>query len=365
MKIVYLADATSTHTQKWAKYFAKNGHDVHIISFLDSKIEGVAVHHVKLFAPGVINHSFSTSATVKKMLYLLHVGEIKKLIKKIQPDILHSHYATSYGILGALTNFHPFVISVWGSDILDFPKQSRFRATLIKWILDKADHVTATSRMLTTEVKLYLKKNKKTSTIPFGVDVDRFSPKLSGSEQDTVTIGIVKSLEEKYGIEFLIRAFELCLKKKPNLQLRVIGSGVLLEKLTNLIKTFKIEEKVVFKGFVENVKIPEILNEMDVFVMPSIMDSETFGVAVVEASACGLPVIASNIGGLPEVVRDNETGFLVEPENIEAIAEKILLLAKDQNLRHQMGTKGRQFVLEHYNWSENADQMLKVYQKLV
>lgn len=101
------------------------------------------------------------------------------------------------------------------------------------------------------------------------------------------------------------------------------------------------------------------MNRMDVFCAPSL--SESFGVAVIEASACETPVVVSNVGGLPEVVIDEVTGFIVEPKHVEQLAEKILILVNDQSLRKQMGAAGRKFVLENYAWEKNVDTMESIY----
>src|SRR5690606_15115386 len=104
-----------------------------------------------------------------------------------------------------------------------------------------------------------------------------------------------------------------------------------------------------FTGFVSYDKIPDVHREIDVFVNPSI--SESFGVSVIEASACGRPVVLSDAGGLKEVATEGESGLFFEPGNVEELAGKIEQLLADENLRRNMGEKGKQFVDQHYNWS--------------
>ena len=364
MKICILADAQSSHTQKWAQYFAGMNHDVHIISFLNAEIPGVTVHNIEFKWRGVINHSTSTFSTIRKLSYLLYLKKIKRLVQNLKPDIIHAHYATSYGIVGVFTNFHPFIISVWGSDVIDFPKKSVFRKWVLTFILNRADYITATSRMLTVEVRKFLKKGQLIYTIPFGVNVKNFTSKAEKSG-DVLTIGIVKALEEKYGIPYLIQAFARCEKKYQNIRLLIVGSGIMENDLKRYCRELSVNSKVEFAGSVLNDQIPDFLNRMDVFVMPSILESETFGVAVVEAASCGIPVIASNIGGLPEVVVHQKTGFLFTPKNVDELSNYMETLIKDENLRIQMGKAARQFVLENYDWQKNASKMNELYDKTI
>lgn len=125
--------------------------------------------------------------------------------------------------------------------------------------------------------------------------------------------------------------------------------------------SMSISKKVEFLGWVTHSQIPKFLSKLDIFVMPSIGTSETFGVSACEASAMELPVIASKVGGLPEVVKHNETGLLVAPKDTKAIANAIITLIKSPKMRRRMGKKGRALVKRYYNWQENVKEMENLY----
>jgi glycosyltransferase involved in cell wall biosynthesis len=357
LKLCFLADAKITHTQKWVSFFSQRGHEVHLVTFRESEIPYVRVHPVRRTVPIQIS---PVASNIGKLGYLFYLHQVKKLVWEIAPDILHAHWATSYGLMGACSGYHPFVLSTWGSDVLDFPQKSYWHKKLIEFVINRADHLTATSRMLTDETRRYLKKDIGVHTVPFGVDIEKFQPR-DPAGRDRITVGIVKKLEEKYGIEYLIRAFSMVFRQHPGLRLLVVGDGSQEVFLKRLCAELGIQDAVRFAGFVEHDRVPDYLNQMDIFVVPSVLSSETFGVAAVEASACQLPVIASNIGGLPEVVVEGETGFLVPPRNPQAIAEKLVLLMRNENRRRTMGKAGRKFVERHYIWKDNATQMEELY----
>ncbi|MCK4597405.1 glycosyltransferase, partial [bacterium] len=254
----------------------------------------------------------------------------------------------------------PFVLSTWGSDVFDFPHKSYWHKKILEYTINRADYLTATSRMLAEETRKHLRKKKIVHTIPFGVDIARFSPKAPKVQQD-FTVGIVKKLERKYGIDYLIKAFAKLFRANRKAKLLIVGDGSEESTLKKLCKSLDVDRNVRFIGFVENEQVPDYLSQMDIFVVPSIMSSETFGVAAVEAAACKLPVIASNIGGLPEVVIDGETGFLVPSKDPNAIAEKMVLLMQEIELRKRMGEAARRFVEQNYVWEENAKEMERLY----
>jgi len=346
MKILYLAHSGSPHTQKWVRHFVRRGDEVHVASLVDEPIEGAVIHPFR-------------RPTGTKLDYLLNIGLVKKLVKKLKPDLLHAHYATSYGLLGAKTRFHPFIISVWGSDVLDFPK-SYFKRKLLQSVLAKADHITAAGKFLAKAAERFLENNKKTMVTPFGVDTDIFKPRLR-SQNQYIVIGMTKNLEAVYGQEYLIKA--LVQLGNSCLKLLLVGDGPLQSKLKKLASDLNVSDRVEFAGQIAPSKIPTYLQQMDILVNPSLRES--FGVSVLEAQACEIPVIAGKVGGLPEVMQEGITGFLVPPGDVNAIAEKIELLASDENLRRRMGRAGRGFVAKNYDWNENAKIMEQLYDSLV
>jgi glycosyltransferase involved in cell wall biosynthesis len=202
---------------------------------------------------------------------------------------------------------------------------------------------------------------------PFGVDSGRFKPANESGTPQEIVVGTVKALDEKYGIDYLIKSFALVTarhKGPRKMRLVIAGEGAEEEKLKGLARELGMEEITEFLGFVPNHDIPKLLNGFSVFVAVSVLDSETFGVAVVEASASGLPVVVSNVGGLGEVVRNGVTGLVVPRRDVEATAKAIASLVENENLRRELGAAGRKFVMQNYEWSENASRMERVYESM-
>jgi glycosyltransferase involved in cell wall biosynthesis len=350
MRICYLADALNVHTQKWARFFTERGNDVHVISFRPAAIAGVQVHHV--------------IAPLGKLGYLLGASRVRKLVRRIAPDILHAQHATSYGLVGAMSGYHPYIISSWGSDVIWSPHQSFLFDIMLHYNFRQADAVTATSHMLAEATATFCPPGTEVHVIPFGVDSNAFAPSPRTHQDRSPIIGTVKTLRPRYGIRELILAFQRIANAFPTARLIIVGGGEQHTELQTLLGNLNLENRITLTGQVSHEYIPTYLHSFDIFVVPSLTDRESFGVAAVEASASGLPVIASRVGGLPEVVLNGKTGLLVPPGDIDALANAMSRLLADPALRAQMGQAGRQFVLKHYRWEDNAKLMEQLYNEI-
>lgn len=356
MKVAILSASTSIHTIQWVKYLAEQGLDIHVIS----------QHAITPDWPQEIP---ITLLPYKGFIgYFLNAPALKKLLKDIQPDLLNVHFASGYGTTARLTKFTPYVLSVWGSDVYDFPYKSFFHKYLIRKNLLSANVIASTSNCMAVQTKNLLSHYDRTIFVtPFGVNPSIFAPKLNDSEY--ITIGTVKTLSDKYGIDTLIQSFSLLrnrLKKSNNsiyklLKLRIVGGGPQELKLKNLVRELEIDSVTEFVGQVVHSQVPCELSKLDIYVALSRLDSESFGVAIVEAQSVGIPVVVSSVGGLPEVVKDNITGLVVEKEDPLDASEALEKLVLNEELRLKMGRAGREHVMKEYDWVKCAEKMLQVY----
>ena len=363
-KVLFLADGSSIHTKRWVNSLSEKGLTIHLFSLRPVEISEYPSENFSFTAFNCQKRFGGLS----KLNYLKVLPELKKVIADFKPDILHAHFATSYGLLGALSGFHPFILSVWGSDVFDFPKKSFLHKSILEYNLKKADKILSTSHVMAEETKIYT--GKKIEVTPFGINTDQFKPEkadraaLTPFAEEDIVIGTIKLLEEKYGINYLIEAFSIVSQKYNELPLKllIVGDGSERKNLENLAKELTIDEKVYFAGMADYSKVPYFNNVLDVYA--ALSNYESFGVAIIEAQSCGKPVVVSNVGGLPEVVEDGKTGFVVEKKNAEAAAEKLEKLVLDTGLRCMMGKAGRERVLKLYDWNENVAQMMKIYSEI-
>lgn len=359
MDIALLAIRQSIHTVRWANALANRGHNVTVIS---SHTGGDPLRD------GVQEHTLSIPRPVG---YFLNVFELRSLLRRLQPDLLHAHFASGYGTLARLSGYHPFLLSVWGRDVYEFPYRSSVHRWLLNANLRAADHVCSTSKVMAEQTRSVCEDLGSITVTPFGIDLETFSPWPGSREsRDGVTIGTVKALAEKYGIDVLIKAVAMVRdrlqeeRRAGSLRILIVGDGSERKPLERLVQDLNLESLTTFTGQVPHREVPKYLSALDVYVAPSRRESESFGVAVLEASACACPVVVSNAGGLPEVVKDGETGIIVPQENAHATAEAILKLIRHPQTRKEMGRAGRAWVHDRYSWSNCVDRMESVYQRL-
>lgn len=172
MKLLLLSDTYSEHTEKWALGLAGKGVEIGIFSFNRASYDWYSHPNITIYYEP--EKKINAESMVTKLAYLKYVGILKKIIKHFRPDILHAHYATSYGLVGALSNFHPFVISSWGTDVMKFPNKNFVARSMLKYNFSKADILCATSETIKSYVQQVIKKD--VLVIPFGIDMDRFYP---------------------------------------------------------------------------------------------------------------------------------------------------------------------------------------------
>jgi len=359
-KILILGDINSTHTIKWVNGLCDKGFEVGVFT---NEIPNNNWYNnepkISAFFSEKNKINFKNKI-VQLFAYLNSIYLLKKTIKSFKPDIIHAFYASSYGLLGAISNFHPYFISSWGSDVYLFPRINIITNAILKYNFRKADKIFATSLALSQEMKLFSKK--ESIIIPFGVDTDFFKPNDISIKSDKIVIGTVKSLETIYGIDILIRAFAIICQNNPNknLELVIIGSGSEKNNLVNQINELNLSEKIILKGRIEKDKIVELINSFDIAAFLS--RSESFGVALLECASCSLPLIGSNVGGIPEIINNGVNGFLVPIDNLQEIVKKIEILINDEILRKQFGREGRKLVESKYIFEESLKKMIQFYQ---
>jgi glycosyltransferase involved in cell wall biosynthesis len=191
------------------------------------------------------------------------------------------------------------------------------------------------------------------------VDIHKFKPQRKDKESGMYEILYVGSLYPIKGLKYLIQALALVLKNRRDVKLRIVGSGPDETRLFLLAKRLGVLDNVSFEGFIPHGEIVRYYQQCNIFVYTTL--GEPFGKSIIEAMACGKPVITSNIGGPAEIVEDGKTGFLVPPTKPHIIAEKIHFLLTDVSKRRQMGEAARK-VAENYSWEKVAELSHRVYQ---
>jgi len=298
-----------------------------------------------------------------------HYTQLKKIIKNQGIDLLHAHVwnpaSCRYGFLAANSTKTPIIITEHDPFPLPYLKNIFKKSALKK--TKKIITVSHNNQKILQH--LYPEFNSKISVISNGIDINwwqsqslRFTDEdkktikeeLFWAKADTFIITTVAELHERKGINYLIEAIPAIAAQYPNIKLVITGDGPEREKLEKLRKKLKLEKHITFLG--KQKEIPKILRSSDLFVLPSLR--EAFGLVNAEAMISKLAIVATRVGGIPEIISDGETGILVERENPLALSKAIVKLIEAPEKRKKMAESGYQRVLAQFN----AEKMAELYE---
>jgi L-malate glycosyltransferase len=355
ISICFLADGQSIHTKRWCSYFVDRGYDVHLVTFRNAELPGVNVHFID-------SGEIHVEGNNKKIL--LKVPEIKRLLKKIKPDIVHAHYATSYGLIGALCSIKPFVVTALGSDVLISPFQNALYKKALKYVFRKADRITAMSDPM-KDVMISLGADpQKISTVIFGIDPEVFNANGRIDSESNFTIASTRNFEPVYNIDLLIKALAIVKSEIPALRVEMTGVGSMEKKVNDLISDLQLESIITLHGKVTQHKIADLLRQSQLFV--SVSSSDGNNISLNEAMACGCFSVASDIPANRQWIEEGTNGYFCKGIHEKDIAEAIIKAYTTYKEKREGSRKFNDAIIkEKALWSENMKKVEYLYAKLL
>lgn len=368
MRLCYIANGTSIHTKRWVNYFARKGHDVHLISskFSDageSFDSGVNLHQLVRLFP----RAWQVSGYISGIFWPL---QVRRMVRHIEPDILDAHFIRVPGYLGAISGFHPLVLTPWGSDILITPKRNPLLRILTKRALKRADMVICDSETVREEL---LKLGTTPSTIAKvfnGIDTQQFSPRRRDEElmvnlglAEAPTIVCIRHLSPIYNVEMLIRAIPLILEKAPQARFIVAGDGEQRGYLEDLARSLGVSDSTRFIGWISHDELPNYLASSDIYVSTSLSDSTSLSLQ--EAMACELASVVTDLPANREWIVDGVNGLVASVDDIQGFADKVGYLLEDADLRREFGAASRRIIEEKAEYEKNMQKVESLYEQLV
>ena len=283
----------------------------------------------------------------------------------IKPDLVHMHNLEYAMFPASLAWSGPAILTTYGLDITMFDNPgSTWKARALKRVvLRRAHAVTAASQFLAdlTETVGGLGPEKVHVT-PFGVDTDWFRRSTPCSEHSWVTVGMPKDLKQEYGPCDFIRAMDILARRGVEVRGYIQGDGPERAVAKSLVRELGLESRLEIRGRVPLDAMKDVYEHTDICVLPSLRES--FGVAALEAQSMEIPVVATNVEGLAEVLVDGVTGLHVPARSPEALADAIERLAVNPELRRTMGRSARDFVVDRFDWRKTVQIMDGLYRNL-
>jgi len=345
---------TEIATWNIAKYLAGRGHEVHVITTWDTGLQresledGFHVHRLRYLKARFLGPLLFS---LKALLAL----------RKIKPDIVHAQSMLPglCALIAKKVLSKPYLLSELA--MVYFP--SLLQNQILRLALRNADAVIALTEDMKNEIRKICRRD--IYVLPNGIDLERFEgllkdemrAKLQVKTDERLVIFVGRFRPEK-GVEYLIKAMEIISQKDRSIRLVLVGEGPEEKNLKSLTEQLKLKGCVEFVGQIPNERVPEYMVASDVFVLPSL--SEGFPIVILEAMASGLPIVATKVTGLPEIVKDGENGLLVEPRNPQQIAEKVLLLFEDNELREKISRNNKKEA-KKYSWETIVQSLEDIY----
>lgn len=369
MRICYLADAESIHTQRWVKYFVEKGYEVYLFSYRPFGEGSLKLKNVNLY---LLPETRTPIRVVSYFANLLsHVRQIRKLIREIKPDLLHAHFVSAEGFLGALTSFHPFVVSAWGSDVLLEPKRSKRSKWKVRFVLKRADLITCAGEHPAARARELGADPERVKVIYFGVDTQEFNPQQNNGKLreelgvfDSPVIISLRNFGPIYDVESLVKAVPLVLRQIPNAKFIIAGDGEQRNYLENLASSLQVSDSVKFVGRIPHDELPKYLTLADVYVSTSLSDGGV-SVSTLEAMACQLPVVITDVGDNRMWVKDGENGFFVPERDYGKLADMVIYLLQNPSIRKRVGEMNRKVVAENLSYETQMKKMERIYEGLI
>ena len=259
------------------------------------------------------------------------------------------------------------VVEIQGEIFREGENKKIYKSWLLKKIgrlvIKKADRVRVNSNEIFNQVKKQGISENKIRLVFLRIDLNLFNPLLVPRINSYETVGYIGRLVEGKGLENLFEAVKILKNRELEAwKLVIYGDGPLKNKLKKIAQELNIEDKIDWRGLISYNEVPEALSHIDVFVYPSW--HEGFGRSIMEALAMGRAVVATRVGGIPDLIQDGINGFLVKPNNPEMLAGRIKELIENKELREKFGKAGRKWVSEHFEWNQGIKQFANLFLEL-
>ena len=356
MRICFISLGTFTHIGAYLDYFKQAGHDVHFIAMSPSPERGVPTYNV--------GFGQRYSETEGKWKYPISMLRARRLIKKLKPDIVHAHYATSCGLTALVCGFHPTVVTAHGSDLTAGIK-SRIWRPLLRRIFTFADCVNTVSKDLENMALSLNIAPEKIEILTLGIDTDKFAFTDRAKRQPYEPLRLVctRRLESVFDHDTIIGALALLKKKGIEFRMTFIGDGSLRDSLKQYPENVGLNGRVSFTGKVPNDELPEILAQHDVYLSASLWDGTSL--SLLEAMASGLFPVVSDIKANAALLRPNVDGLLHKVGDANDLARCLTQLHEHPQLTDGAARRNRLKVIESADRKKNMKRLERIFEALI
>lgn len=330
--LAYLSIGRHIHTERWITWFARRGHRVHLLTVQPGPM------------PGVVVHDITTTFGPKPFRYAVSLIKVKRLLARLGPDLLHTHFLTGYGYWGVFSGRRPFLLTVWGDDVYVTPFESALKLRLARHALRSADYVTGDSEDIVRECVKLGAPPDRVEVVQWGVDFSRFHAGASGDEVRgrlgipagaPVVLSTRSFTQPYYNIDLVVDTAPRVRERFPDVHYIIAGNEGEDRAFRARAEAVGLRDRVHWVGRIPHGELPAYLNAATVFLtVPSV---DATAVSLLEAMACRCAIVATDLPSAAEWIRDGDTGLTVPPRDADALVGAIVLYLGDPGLRRRVG----------------------------
>lgn len=295
--------------------------------------------------------------------------DLKRVIRRIKPDVIHAGPVPNVAFMAALSGFKPLVSMSWGSDLLRDIDRDGAKLRTARYALNHTTILLGDCQAVKEKALSMGFSAERVVLFPWGVDLQTFSPAPTSLRrqrlgwQENFVILSLRSWEPLYGVDLVVRAFCRAAQHRPELRLLLLGNGSQAPYIHNWVQSHNMLDQVHFGGQVKNSDLPEYYRAADLYLSASHSDGSS--VSLMEALACGLPVLVSDIPGNREWIAGQPAGTLFPDGNEDALVEAILKAAQQRYELAERGQAARKLAEERADWQKNFSKLLEAYEMAV
>ncbi len=285
---------------------------------------------------------------------------LRAVLRRLQPDLIHAGPIQTCGLLATLTGFRPRLIMSWGFDLLEDCDRNAWWRWATRFVLRRASYFVSDSQVIRQRAVALGMDPARTAVFPWGVDLDHFAPPSAARGRSSgFTLFCNRAWEPRYGVDLLARAFVQAARQRPDLHLLLLSDGSQGRQIRQILEQGGVGDRVTFAGQISQTRLPRFYHMADLYLSPSHIDGSS--VSLLEAMACGLPCLVSDIPTNREWIEDGLNGWLFPDGDAEALAAKLLQAAQDRRALRRLGRAARRTVEERADWKKSFQQLLEVY----
>jgi glycosyltransferase involved in cell wall biosynthesis len=360
MKLIYFSLGYSTHDYRFLKSISDGGHEVFFVQLegnqrqVESRTMPEHVHQV-IWKGG--REPFRWGNLLKL------TRDFRRIVKDLRPDLIHAGPIQTCAFIAVLSGFRPILTMSWGFDLMDDVHRNKWWEWVTKYVLRNTDFFTSDANVTKDKAVAYGMNPEKTVVFPWGVDLEHFSVrKAEGRNADGFVLFCNRSWETRYGVDVLARAFVKVAQQREDVRLILLGGGSQGANIRRILQSGGVEEYVTFGGQISQTDLPHWYHMADLYISPSHVDGSS--VSLMEALACGLPCLVSDIPANKEWVFENENGWLFRDGDADHLAEKILAAMNQRGKLPEIGRSSRRSAEMRADWKKNAEALMNVYRSL-